>query len=106
MGWMGLHNERSTPRLLEVRPEADHRLWLHYEDGAEGTVYLSAEIRAGGVFVALAEHAAFAAAELGEFGQVQWASGIDMCPNALYLRLTKKAPGELFPDLAQQSADA
>lgn len=106
MGRMRDHDDQDTPRLLEVRPEADHRLWLRYEDGAEGTVDLSGEIRAGGVFAVLVEHAVFAAVELGEFGQVQWESGIDMCPNALYLRLTKKAPRDLFPDLAQQPADA
>ena len=96
----------STPKLIEVRPEADHRLWLRYDDGVEGIVDLSGEIRAGGVFAALEERAVFAAVELGKFGQVKWAIEIDMCPNALYLRLTRKAPRELFPGLARQPTDA
>ena len=106
MGRMSDHDRDSAPRLLEVRPDADHRLWLRFEDGTEGAVDLSEEIRAGGVFAVLAESAAFAAVDIGEFGQVEWESGIDMCPNALYLRLTRKAPRDLFPDLAQQPADA
>ena len=53
------------------------------------------------VFAALAEHAVFAAAELGAFGQVQWESGIDLCPNALYLRRTRKTPRELFPSFTR-----
>ena len=106
MGRMTVRDDQNTPELLEIRPEADYRLWLRYDDGVEGTVDLSAEIRAGGVFAALEEPAVFVAVELGEFGQVEWASGVDMCPNALYLRLTRKTPRELFPDLAQQPADA
>ncbi|MBW2726904.1 MAG: hypothetical protein JRE71_21200, partial [Deltaproteobacteria bacterium] len=47
---MSDHDKESTPKLLEVRPEADHKLWLRYEDGVKGTVDLSGEIRAGGVF--------------------------------------------------------
>ena len=96
----------SGPRLLVVQCEADFRLRLRYDDGTEGTVDLSGEIHRGGVFAALEDRAAFSLAAIGEFGQIEWPNGIAICPNALYLRLTKKTPGELFPDLSEHAADA
>ena len=95
-----------TPRLLEVQAESDHELRLHYENGTVGTIDLSHEISAGGVFASLRDRAVFQAVRLGEFGQVEWPTGADLCPHALYMRLTGKAPDEVFPGLAGQPADA
>ena len=97
---------RSEPRLIAVQHEAEFKLRLRYDDGTEGTVDLSSEIRKGGVFAALEDPAVFSSVRIGEFGQIEWPNGVDICSNALYLRLTKATPSELFPDLNQQPADA
>jgi len=96
----------SEPRLLVVQCEDEFRIRLRYDDGTEGSIDLSSEIRKGGVFAALEDPAVFASVRIGEFGQVEWPNGVDLCPDALYLRLAKQTPRELFPDLTQQPADA
>jgi len=103
---MSADSTGSVPKLLDVRCETDFTLALRYDDGTEGTVDLSGEIRKGGVFATLEDPAVFALVAIGEFGQIEWPNGIDLCPNALYLTLTNKRPEELFPDLTRQSADA
>ena len=36
----------------------------------------------------------------------EWGSDIDICPDAMYLRLTGKSPEEIFPSLRSVHADA
>ena len=45
----------------------------------------------------------FESVDIGEHGQVAWGDEIDMCPDALYLRLTGKTPEEVFPNLREMS---
>ena len=52
------------------------------------------------------EAAALAFSFIGEHGQVAWSDEIDLCPDALYLRLTDKAPEEVFPNLRKMRVDA
>jgi len=103
---MSAKSNPNSPRLLTVQHEAEFRLRLRYDDGTEGTVDLSSEIRKGGVFAALRDPAVFASVGIGEFGQIEWPNGIDICPDSVYLRITKNTPHGLFPDLTQQPADA
>ena len=35
-------------------------------------------------------------------GAVEWLGEIDMCPDALYLRMTGKKPDELLPSLGRK----
>jgi len=37
---------------------------------------------------------------------VEWPGGIDLCSDALYLRLTGKRPDDLFPALRTVQSDA
>lgn len=99
-------NPTTAPRLLEVQAESDHELRLRYEDGAAGVIDLSHEISTGGVFASLRDPAVFRAVRLGECGQIEWETGADLCPHALYMRLTGKAAHEVFPGLARQPTDA
>jgi Protein of unknown function (DUF2442) len=94
------------PRLLDVKAGSDHELHLRFEDGTVGTIDLSHELRRGGVFAPLRDPALFRSVRLAKDGQVEWPTGPDLCPHALYLRVTGKAPREIFPGLAPQSADA
>ncbi|MDJ0522814.1 MAG: DUF2442 domain-containing protein [Planctomycetota bacterium] len=99
-------NPTTAPRLLEVQAESDHKLRLRYEDGTVGVIDLSHEISTGGVFASLRDPAVFGAVRLGECGQVEWEAGADLCPHALYMRLTGKTADEVFPGLARQPTDA
>ena len=85
---------------LEVRALPDYKLWLRYADGAEGEVDLS-EFAGRGAFKLWDDYSAFEGVYIGEQGQVAWSDEIDLCPDALYLRLTGKRPEEVFPNLSE-----
>lgn len=92
-------------RPVEVRPLEGHRLWLRFEDGSEGTVDLS-DLGGRGVFEAWQERSVFEAVRIGEHGSVEWPGGLDLCGDALYLRLTGKSVGDVFPKLDLSRVDA
>ncbi len=92
-------------RPKEVRALEGYYLWLRYEDGAEGEVDLS-DLAGRGVFLAWRDKAFFEAVRIDEAGAIAWGEGIDLCPDALYLRLTGKAPEEIFPKIKLVSTSA
>jgi len=50
--------------------------------------------------------AVFRAVRLGRHGAIEWSPELDLCPDAMYLRLTGKTVEEIFPAFASTSADA
>jgi hypothetical protein len=100
-GWRFLE----MSRIVEVRPSDGYRIWLRFSDGAEGEVDLS-DLAGRGVFAAWAEPNVFKAVRVEEGGGIEWPGEIDMCPDALYLRLTGKAVDEVFPGLEPTPVDA
>jgi hypothetical protein len=92
-------------RLAEVRAREGYRLWLRYADGTEGEVDLS-DLAGRGVFRAWADRRVFESVQIDESGAVAWPGEIDLCPDALYLRLTGQAPEEVFAGLKAAQADA
>jgi hypothetical protein len=93
------------PKPLEVKALPGYRIWLRYDDGAQGEIDLS-DIAGRGVFRALTNPAVFAAVRLGSHGAIEWSPDLDLCPDAMYLRLTGKTVEEAFPGFASTSADA
>lgn len=86
-------------RLVEARPLPRYRLFLRYDNGAAGEVDLS-DLVGRGVFSRLTDPREFEKVAIGSSGEVRWNSELDLCPDALYLRLTGKSPADLFPLLA------
>jgi hypothetical protein len=93
------------PKPLEVKALPDYRIWLRYDDGAQGEIDLS-DIAGRGVFRAWTDPAVFAAVRLGSHGAIEWSPELDLCPDAMYLRLTGKTVEEAFPGFASTSTDA
>ena len=52
------------------------------------------------------ERSVFEALRIGEHGSVEWPGGLDLCGDALYLRLTGKSAGDVFPKLRLSEVDA
>ena len=92
-------------KASEVRPLNGYRIWLRYADGVEGEVDLS-HLAGRGVFKAWADRRFFEDVHVDESGAVAWGEDIDLCPDALYLRLTGKTADELFPKLKPTPVDA
>ena len=93
------------PKPVQVEPRPDCRLWLRYDDGTQGEIDLS-DLAGRGVFAAWRDTAFFESVRLGEYGEIEWGDDIDLCPDALYMRLTGKTPAELFPILKRAEVGA
>ena len=93
------------PIPVEVRALPSDRLWLRYDDGTEGEVGLS-DIAGRGVFEAWNDIEVFRAVRLGPHGAIEWSPDLDVCPDAMDLRLTGKTADGVFPGLAAVSVDA
>ena len=76
------------PRITECRAIDNSRVWLRFDDGAEGTVDL-ARLRGRGVFAAWDDPAVFAQARIDpETGTVCGPGGIDLDPYVLHSEIT------------------
>ena len=92
-------------RPLEVRALPNFRIWLRYDDGTAGEIDLS-DLAGLGVFKVWEDIAFFNSVRLGSHGAIEWGADLDICPDAMYLRLTGKSPDEVFPSLGSMHADA
>lgn len=92
-------------KLIEVTPLADFRLHVRYDNGQSGVVDLS-EYAGKGVFAAWEQPGTFEKVRLADAGHPEWPGGLDLCPDALYLKLTGKSPEERFPSLSRSPAHA
>ena len=82
------------PTSVEARDE--YRLWLRYSDGTSGEVDLS-HLAGQGVFAAWDEPGRFEEVCVAPHGAIAWGDDLEICPDALYLKLTGKAVEEVMP---------
>jgi hypothetical protein len=92
-------------KATDVRPLDGYRIWLEFADGVEGEVDLS-DLAGRGVFKAWADRRVFESVRVDASGAVLWGAELDLCPDALYMRVTGKAPDALFPRLRNLPVDA
>ena len=92
-------------KIVTVQPVGGYRLELVFSDGVGGVVDLS-DIPRRGVFGVWNDGSSFSRVRAGTAGELVWDSGIDLCPDALYLRLTGKTVESLFPNLREDSVHA
>jgi hypothetical protein len=80
---------------VEVKALTQYRLWLRYPDGVTGEVDLS-YLAGDGVFALWNEPGEFERVHIGLMGSVAWTEEVEICPDALYMDITGKSPGEVF----------
>lgn len=83
-------------RIVEAESRTGYRVWLRYDDGTEGEVDLG-DLAGRGVFAVWQDRRVFETVHVDESGALVWEGGLDLCPDALFLRLTGKHPEEVFP---------
>lgn len=83
----------------------NYRMRVAFSNGAEGVVDLS-DLVGQGVFKAWEDQYFFAQAHLGPGRQIRWNDEIELCPDAIYMRLTGKTPEEIFPNLKREPTHA
>jgi hypothetical protein len=91
--------------ITEVEAQDDYRVALSFADGTRGVVDLS-ELAGRGVFKGWQDYANFRKVAIGETGELVWPEGVDLCPDALYLKMTGKTPEDEFPALQREMAHA
>jgi hypothetical protein len=89
-----------VPEIVEVKPLESYHLWVRFSDGVEGVLDLSGLVGKG-VFALWNDYEAFKRVHIGPSGELMWDDQVDLCPDALYLKLTGKRPEELFPKLRE-----
>ena len=93
------------PRLTHVEPRDNHRIYVEYDDGECGEVDYSHKVGRG-VFKVWDKPGVFEQVYITEYGAIGWSDELDLCPDAVYFRLTGKTPEEMMPGLRAQPVDA
>jgi hypothetical protein len=92
-------------KVLKVKALEGYSLELEFDDGVSGTVNLS-DLAGKGVFALWRDRRAFERVQIGSSGELVWDDRVDLCPDALYLKVTGKKPEDLFPILRHEPAHA
>lgn len=92
-------------KIVDAKPLDGFAIWLRYSDGTEGRVDLS-DLAGRGVCEGWLDRKEFESVEVDSSGSLVWPAGVDLCPEALYLRLTGKSPEDRFPALKNTPVDA
>ena len=85
-------------KITEAKPVDGYRVFLRFNDGVSGIVDLK-DLAGRGVFRAWLEEGVFEQLSISATGALEWPGDLDLCPDALYLQLTGKSAGEVFPSL-------
>jgi hypothetical protein len=89
--------------VVEARALEPYRLWLRFDDGAEGIVDVAALVPFQGVFESLRDPVEFDRAYVDhELGTVCWPCGVDLDPLVLYSHVTGSEIS--LADLSQEHA--
>lgn len=87
-------------RPTEVKPLDNYRLWIKFSDGVEGVIDLS-NLAGKGVFALWNDYRKFEKVSIGSGGEIAWNDQVDLCPDAVYLKITGKRPEDIFPKLRE-----
>lgn len=74
--------------VVEVKPEADHRLFLRFKDGLSGYVRLQRENLTGAL--APLQDVQFFRQVFIDDGAVAWPGEIDLAPDAMYAEVASR----------------
>lgn len=88
---------------VAVRALPGHRIWIRYRDGAEGEVDLS-HLAGRGVFDLWNDERQFAKVHIGPGYAIAWSQDVELCPDAVYLRLTGRSPEDVLGEPARAAS--
>ena len=89
-------------RVTQVKAVGRYFIELAFNDGVKGVVDLGG-FAGKGIFKLWEDVGAFEAAAIGSGGEVIWSCGVDLCADALYLRMTGKRVEDIFPAVRAES---
>ena len=89
--------------IAKVEVLKDYRLRLEFADGVTGIADVSSLVGKG-VFALWKDYVEFRKVQIGSSGELVWGDQVDLCSDALYLKITGRQPEELFPSLKLETA--
>ena len=92
-------------QITEAKPLENYKLFLRFDDEVSGVVDLS-DIAGRGVFEAWSRDGIFEQVRITKLGALEWPGELDLCADALYLKLTGKQPEDIFPALRKRVTHA
>ena len=81
----------------KVEPRDGYRIWLCYSDGTAGEIDLS-YLAGRGVFKIWNDSGCFETVRITPYGAIAWGKDVELCSDALYMRLTGKSFAKTMPD--------
>ena len=87
-------------RPTEVHSRAGYHIWLRYADGVAGEIDLS-YLAGNGVFKIWDEPGYFEKVHITSHRAIAWDDDIELCADALYMKLTGKSVEEVMPGVKQ-----
>lgn len=99
-GWVEGLYLTIMPKPIDLKPLDTYQIFVRYDDGAEGIVDLS-DIAGSGVFSLWNDYDAFRKVRIGPFGELSWSDDVELCSDAIYLKLTGKTAEDLFQNLSE-----
>ena len=92
-------------KIVSIAVLDGYRLDLTFEDGIRGLADLH-DLVGSGVFSLWNDYSAFQNVKIGDCGELVWSDVVDLCPDSLYMRVTKKSPSDVFPSLKREPVNA
>ena len=83
---------------ISVEARGKYRIWIEFADGSQGEIDLS-EHAGNGVFKAWDVDDFFDCVSIPDYPAIAWGDQIELCADALYMRLTGVTVEELMPRL-------
>ena len=83
-------------KITDVAVLEGYHLKLTFDDGKNGTVDVSPLVGKG-VFSCWQDREVFERVQIGTSGELLWGDQVDLCPDALYLKMTGVRVEDLFP---------
>jgi hypothetical protein len=99
IGESGRSRYNGEMKIITAKPLPGYRLELKFNNSESGVVDVS-EFVGRGVFAVWEQLGVFERVAVTSEGAVEWPGNLDMCPDALYLRMTGKRPEDLFSHLS------
>lgn len=84
-------SHRTFVHVVAARAVGGHRVWIRFDDGAEGEVDLAAHLD-GDVFAPLHDRSYFAQLRVGPGRTLEWPNGADFAPEFLHDLVTQRSP--------------
>ena len=97
------HQPPSKMKITSAKPAGEYRLEVEFDNGTRGTIDLC-DYAGIGIFRPWLQPEFFKQVSVSSEGALSWPGGLDLCADALYLRLTGQSAEEIFPALRRNKA--